>query len=129
MVVVDLVTGLAQNIALLLALTMLYGVLRPSLADRPPWLHAPLAGVLFGLIAIAGMHTPIVVAPGVIADARVIPVLLAGPFAGAGAAILAGLIGGAYRFVLGGRFLHEQNVSTYVLRSADPRSTSGSADR
>jgi PAS domain S-box-containing protein len=94
-------TALAQNVALLLALTLLYSVVRPWLA-RSAKLGSPLTGALFGLIAVAGLHTPIVVTPGVIADARMIPVLLAGPFGGAAAAVVAGVVASAYRLSLGG---------------------------
>jgi PAS domain S-box-containing protein len=100
--VVDSLIAFAQNVALLLALTLLYSAMRPWLAQRRALHQALLAGVLFGLIAIAGMHTPIVVAPGVIADARLIPILLAGPFGGGGAALIAGVLPSGYRLLLGG---------------------------
>ena len=62
--VVDALTSLAQNIALLLSLTLLYGVIRPY-STRVPRAAQPLvSGVLFGLIATAAMHTPFVIAPG-----------------------------------------------------------------
>jgi PAS domain S-box-containing protein len=99
---IDFVTALAQNVALLLALTFVYSIVHPVWVRARAALAAPLAGIVFGLIAIAGMHTPIVIVPGVIADARLIPVLLAGPFAGAGAALTAGLVAGLYRVWLGG---------------------------
>ena len=96
------ITGLAQNIALLLALTLLYSVVRPYWARLSIHLQSLVAGMLFSLIAAAGMHTPIVVVPGVIADARVIPVLLAGPFGGPGAAVVAAVLASCYRVWLGG---------------------------
>jgi PAS domain S-box-containing protein len=95
-------TGLAQNIALLLSLTLLYSVIRPHLPRMPGRVKPLVTGVLFGLIATAAMHTPFVIAPGVIADARVIPVLLAGPFGGPGAALTAGALAAGYRAWLGG---------------------------
>ena len=102
MTFVGLVVNLAQNIALLLALTLLYSVVRRSWTHARPALRSIFAGLVFGLIAMAGMHTPFVVAPGVLADARYIPLLLAGPFGGAGAAITAAALAAAYRAVLGG---------------------------
>jgi PAS domain S-box-containing protein len=99
---VDFATGLAQNVALLLALTLLYSFVRRSWSRAPARLRSILAGVVFGLIAIAGMHTPFVIAPGVLSDARVIPVLLAGPFGGAGAAVTAATLAALYRGALGG---------------------------
>ncbi|MBI2207002.1 MAG: response regulator [Candidatus Rokubacteria bacterium] len=95
-------TGLAQNVALLLSLTLLYSVVRPYWVRTDPRVQPVFAGMLFGLIGIAGMHMPIIVVPGVIADARVIPVLLAGPFGGPRAAAVAAIIASAYRFSLGG---------------------------
>ena len=100
--VVDTLTGLAQNLALLLSLTLLYSVIRPYLPRVPRPLRQVAAGVLFALIAIAAMHTPFIIAPGVIADARVIPVLLAGPFGGPGAALTAAVVAAGYRAWLGG---------------------------
>jgi PAS domain S-box-containing protein len=100
--VVGALTGLAQNLALLLSLTLLYSVIRPYLPKLPRPLRQVASGVLFALIAVAAMHTPFIIAPGVIADARVIPVLLAGPFGGAGAALTAAMLAAGYRAWLGG---------------------------
>lgn len=102
MAFVDFVVDLAQNIALLLALTLLYSVIRRSWTHARPALRSIFAGLVFGFIAIAGMHTPFVVAPGVLADARYIPLLLAGPFGGPGAAITAAALAAVYRAAIGG---------------------------
>ena len=99
---IAVLTGLAQNIALLLSLTLLYSVVRPYWSRLSPHLQPFVTGTLFGLISIAGMHTPILVVPGVIADARIIPVLLAGPFGGPGAAAFAAVMASLYRLSLGG---------------------------
>jgi PAS domain S-box-containing protein len=99
---VNFVIDLAQNIALLLALTLLYSVIRRSWTQARPALRVIFAGLVFGFIAIAGMHTPFVVAPGVLADARYIPLLLAGPFGGPGAAVTAATLAAVYRAALGG---------------------------
>ncbi|MEX2146887.1 MAG: ATP-binding protein [Candidatus Rokuibacteriota bacterium] len=95
-------TELAQNVALLLSLTLLYSVIRPLWHGGSPLMRAVAPGGLFGMIAIIGMHAPIVVVPGVIADGRVIPIVLAGPFGGPGAALTAAVLAGAYRIALGG---------------------------
>jgi PAS domain S-box-containing protein len=100
--VVGALGGLAQNIALLLSLTLLYSVVRASLPRLPRRVTPLLTGLLFGLIATAAMHTPFVIAPGVIADARVVPVVLAGPFGGPLAAATAAALTGGYRAWLGG---------------------------
>jgi PAS domain S-box-containing protein len=100
--VVDALITLAQNIALLLSLTLLYSVIRPYVARLPAATQPIATGVLFGLIATAAMHTPFVIAPGVIGDARLIPVLLAGPFGGPTAALSAAALTAGYRAWLGG---------------------------
>ena len=99
---VDAVTSLAQNIALLLSLTLLYSVVWPYAARIPNAVQPLVAGVLFGIIATAAMHTPFVIAPGVIGDARLIAIVLAGPFGGPAAALTAALMAAAYRAGLGG---------------------------
>jgi len=100
--VVDALTSLAQNVALLLSLTLLYSVIRPYATKVPSAALPIVAGVLFGLIATAAMHTPFIIAPGVIGDARFIPILLAGPFGGPGAALTAAALAAGYRAWLGG---------------------------
>jgi PAS domain S-box-containing protein len=99
---VDTLTGLAHNLALLLSLTLLYSVIRPYSPKVPRLVHQILSGVPFGIIAIAAMHTPFIIAPGVFADARVIPVLLAGPFGGPGAAVVAAALAAGGRAWVGG---------------------------
>src|SRR5919204_51634 len=95
-------TGLAQNLALLLSLTLVYSVIRPYSPNVPRVVREGVSGGLFALIAMAAMHTPFIIAPGVIADARYVPVLLAGPFGGPGAALTAGAVAAGYRAWLGG---------------------------
>src|SRR5919201_6330753 len=90
-------TGLAQNFALLLSLTLVYSVIRPYSPRVPRVVREAASGGLFALIAMAAMHTPFIIAPGVIADARYLPVLLAGPFGGQGAALTAGAVAAGYR--------------------------------
>jgi PAS domain S-box-containing protein len=100
--VVDALTVLAQNLALLLSLTLLYGTIRSYSAKLPRLVRHSVSGFLFGLIAIAAMQTPFIVAPGIIADARIVPVVLAGPFGGPGAALTAAALAASYRAWLGG---------------------------
>jgi PAS domain S-box-containing protein len=100
--VVSALTVLAQNLALLLSLTLVYGVIRPYAARVPHLVRQTLTGVLFALIAVAAMQTPFVIAPGIIADARIVPIALAGPFGGPGAALTAAALAAGYRAWLGG---------------------------
>jgi PAS domain S-box-containing protein len=98
----DVFVGLTQNVGLLLSLLVLHGAMR-RYTTRGSAIGSSLAnGVLFGLVAIVGMHVPISVASGVIADARYIPLALAGSFGGFGTAAVAGTLAGTYRVWLGG---------------------------
>ena len=102
MTAVSALTVLAQNLALLLSLTLVYGVIRPYAARLPRFVRQTVTGVLFALIAIAAMQTPFIIAPGIIADARIVPIALAGPFGGPGAALTASALAAGYRAWLGG---------------------------
>ncbi|MCF8130722.1 MAG: PAS domain S-box protein [Deltaproteobacteria bacterium] len=94
-------SDLINNVALLLALSILYSFLTRI------WKHGEtlgriLTGLLFGLVAVAGMINPFNYAPGVIFDARSMVVSMAGLFGGPLAAAISTLIAGIYRLCLGG---------------------------
>jgi len=61
-----------------------------------------LTGLAFGLLAVLWMQLPFEVRPGVLVDLRNLAVFLAGPFGGGIAALVAGVLTGAYRLYLGG---------------------------
>lgn len=94
--------GLAENVALLLSLTVAYGLLWRYVNWRRFRIRSLITGSLFGIIAILGMLTPIRVGPGVIVDGRVVIVALAGAFNGPAAAATAATLVSAYRLWLGG---------------------------
>ena len=92
---------LISNVALLLALSILYSFLTRI------WKHGEitgriLAGLLFGGVAVAGMILPFRYGPGVIFDGRSMVVSMAGLFGGPVTAVIATVISGAYRLGLGG---------------------------
>ena len=94
-------TDLISNVALLLALSILYSFLTRV------WKHGEItgqifAGILFGGVAVAGMIHPFNYAPGVIFDGRSMVVSMAGLFGGPVTAAIATLIAGVYRLGLGG---------------------------
>ena len=94
-------TDLISNVALLLALSILYSFLTRI------WQHKEItgqivAGILFGSVAVAGMIYPFDFAPGVIFDGRSMLVSMAGLFGGPVTAAITTLIAGAYRLGLGG---------------------------
>ena len=92
---------LIRTTALLLALCMLLGVNQRFSASGS--LQAQLgAGLIFGLICVAGMMMPVTLAPGVIVDPRSVVLSLASLFGGPLTGALAGLIAAGYRIALGG---------------------------
>jgi two-component system cell cycle sensor histidine kinase/response regulator CckA len=96
-----LILELLQNLALLITLAVGLQLLARHLASRP-LLYKLVAGVLFGVVAVAGMMTPMRFAEGIIYDGRSIVLSLAGLFGGPLAAGIAAVIPAAYRIHLGG---------------------------
>lgn len=92
---------LIKGVALLLALSVLQNINHRVWQNRK-LVQAVAMGVLFGVISIVGMMMPIVVAPGVIVDARSVVLAMVGLFGGPVAAGVAALLAGAYRLWLGG---------------------------
>ncbi len=94
-------TDLISNVALLLALSILYSFLT-RIWKRGEIPGQILAGILFGGVAVAGMMQPFNYAPGVIFDGRSMVVSMAGLFGGPVTAAISTLIAGGYRLGLGG---------------------------
>ena len=91
----------AKGVAFLLALCTIQGFIGIKLRDR----EAPrvvLSGLTYGFVCIVGMMTPIVIAEGVIFDARSVILSICGLMGGPVASAVAALIAGAYRIWLGG---------------------------
>lgn len=97
MILVELI----QNIALLVALAAVYQV-TVSRAKKSALTHTVIMGVLFGLVGIFGMMTPIQYAPGIIFDGRSIILAVAGFIGGPLVALVSAFIAAAYRAWLGG---------------------------
>lgn len=92
---------LIHNIALLVALTFVHGLLLRRLEQRRT-LYALLSGLLFGGVALVGMMTPMTLQPGLIFDGRSIILTVSGMFGGPLAAAIASAMAIAYRVWLGG---------------------------
>ena len=92
---------LLLNIALLLTVGLIYGYLihffKFSRRQHRLW-----TGVLFGLMAILVMISPVHQTPGVIYDSRSIVISIAGLFTGGIAAFTASIIASVYRLWVGG---------------------------
>ncbi|MDP2401692.1 MAG: LytS/YhcK type 5TM receptor domain-containing protein, partial [Actinomycetota bacterium] len=93
--------GLLNNIALLVTLSVIH-LLILRRWERHTLGHRVLSGLLYGLVAIAGMAAPVVVDPGLIFDGRSIVMGIAGLFGGPVVAGIAAVVAGAYRLSLGG---------------------------
>jgi PAS domain S-box-containing protein len=92
---------LILNIALLVTLSVLQQFILRRWGTRGVTRRA-LSGVLFGLVAITVMATPLTLAPGVIFDGRSIILGVAGLFGGTLVAGIATAMAAAYRVHLGG---------------------------
>jgi len=91
-----------KGVALLLALCMLQSLNLRLLRDHTR-AAAIAGGLLFGTISVIGMMMPLVVAPGVIVDARTVVLVCAGLFGGPAVALISAVIAAAYRLYLGGQ--------------------------
>ena len=96
-----MLTDLIQNSSLLIALSVLYGLLT-RICKSDSLTCKILGGILFGTIAVAAMKMSIHYNTGVIYDGRSIVLTLAGLFGGGITGIISVLIAGAYRIYLGG---------------------------
>ena len=88
------------TVALLALLAVAYGSVMRAFV-RPALAQAVL-GTLFGGAAVLSMLDPIVVAPGVILDLRIVPVILSAAFLGLPGAAATLLVAGAGRLWIGG---------------------------
>jgi len=92
---------LTKDVALLLALCLLHGFIIRRW-NRGEITGKLLSGVLFGVICVIGMMTPLHLAPGIIFDARSVILGVSGLFGGPVVGAIAGIIAGGYRLWLGG---------------------------
>ncbi|MBP7651898.1 response regulator [Candidatus Dependentiae bacterium] len=90
-----------RNIALLLALSILYGFIINK-GKKTGNTSRILSGIIFGSIAVIGMITPINFSKGVIFDGRSIVLSMAGLFGGIIPAGIAAIMTSIYRWHIGG---------------------------
>ncbi len=91
----------AKGVAFLLALCTIQGFIGIKLRDRE-MPRVVLSGLTYGFVCIVGMMTPIVIAPGVIFDARSVVLAICGLMGGPAVSAIAGVIAAGYRIWLGG---------------------------
>ena len=104
---------LSQNAALLVTLSVLYGLLT-RFRENNSTLYKILVGLLFGLIAIAGMNMPMNFQPGIIYDGRAVILVLSGLFGGGIVTIISILLSAIYRIYLGGAGV-SAGIATIIL--------------
>lgn len=112
----QLFLALTQNAALLVALSVLYGLLSRFRSGQEIRFKI-IAGLLFGFIAVAGMSIPVHYQTGIFYDGRSIVLVLSGLFGGGLTAAITVLLSGAYRIYLGGIGVFA-GVSTIILCAA-----------
>ncbi|MCP3056745.1 GGDEF domain-containing protein [Aurantimonas marianensis] len=96
----DLILDLANDVGLLALVAMSYGALRR--ARLPGGAQAAILGLVFGAATIATMLRASDPLPGIMIDARIIVVALAGAFGGPLTAAITSAVAGLYRVALGG---------------------------
>ncbi len=96
-----MLNDLIQNSSLLIALSVLYGLLT-RFCKSDSLSCKIVGGILFGTIAVAAMKMSIHYNAGVIYDGRSIVLTLSGLFGGGITGIISVLIAGLYRIYLGG---------------------------
>ncbi|MDP2182129.1 MAG: ATP-binding protein [Actinomycetota bacterium] len=93
--------SLMQNVALLVMLSLVQQFVLGRIRFSPT-VRSSISGVLYGGVAIAGMASPLVLAPGVFFDGRSIVLSIAGLFGGPLAAVFAAATASLFRIYLGG---------------------------
>jgi LytS/YehU family sensor histidine kinase len=98
----EVMIPLGENFAALLALIFLYSFFSKVVLKNKPLLLPVILGLLFGGTAIYAMLYSVEVMEGVIVDARIVLVAIAGTFGGPVSALIAALVVASYRIYLGG---------------------------
>ena len=94
--------GLAQNMALLLALVVVFDTIGLRFRKGTILLHRLTLGLVIGAIGLGVMVTPMPVVPGVVFDTRSVLLGISGLFFGSFPTIVAMAMTAAYRLVEGG---------------------------
>ena len=93
--------SLTQNAALLVSLSVIYGLLS-RIRSKNINLYKILVGLLFGVIAIAGMNVPVEYGSGIIYDGRSVVLVLSGFFGGGLTSVITIIMTSLFRIYLGG---------------------------
>lgn len=98
----SIVIGLINNIALLLALGLIYDILGLRRLTAPSLLQQLFTGIILGSMCVAVMFTPLILVPGLVFDTRTVLLSISGLFFGAIPTAIAAVMAAAYRLHGGG---------------------------
>ncbi|MGE0090305.1 MAG: PAS domain S-box protein [Bacteroidales bacterium] len=98
----SIVLGLIQNVAILLAFSMLYDYIWIRYEEKRGVYLKVFIGFVIGLIGLVLMLTPWILSPGLVFDTRSILLSVSGLFFGAIPTVIAMIFTGSYRIYLGG---------------------------
>ena len=94
-------TALINNLALLLSLTLIYSVLTRRF-KRETLLWKCINGLVFGLVSVAGIMTPLYFDEGIVFDGRSIIIAMSGLFGGGISAAFSAILAAIFRMSIGG---------------------------
>ena len=117
MVSSNVLIGLLNNVALLLAMGLIYDTLYKPKHSARNLLYQTASGIVLGIIAVVIMSTPVKWEPGVIFDTRTILLGLTGLYFGLIPTTIAVAIAAAYRIFLGGAGM-PAGIATIVTAAA-----------
>ncbi len=100
--IMDPLSELSQNIALLVALAFVYSLLIPRFQHFSILVQNLIQGLVFGLFGILSVFLSLQVEPGVLLDGRGIIISMAAYFGGALSGLVAALMVSIFRLFLGG---------------------------
>lgn len=93
--------SLLNNITLLVSLSVVHTILLRYIRQESKS-YATLSGLLFGAVTVIGMFNSVELMPGILFDGRSVILVTAGVFGGPVPALIAMIIGSAFRLFLGG---------------------------
>ena len=93
---------LIQNLGLMAVLAIAYAALARRLDGKDPRLASVIYGVMFGIAGSMAMLIPVELTTGLIFDVRGVPLTLSAAFGGPWAAVVAAVVIGGTRTLIGG---------------------------
>ncbi|PKP05795.1 MAG: hypothetical protein CVU10_10645 [Bacteroidetes bacterium HGW-Bacteroidetes-5] len=113
---ISMLVGLLQNIAILLAFTLVYDIIWTKETNFRRLLNRVFAGITLGGVAVLLMLSPFTLMPGLVFDTRSVLLLNSGLFFGPVATLIAAIISAFYRIYMGGPGVM-MGVATIVFAS------------